>query len=186
MTSEIFLKCLEHFVHYSSASKINKKHLLLNGQNSQKSLAVLEYAKENGIALFGFSAYCTHSVQPLDVGFFGPLQIYYDQEIQSWLRQHPGRVVTHFQVAGLLNNAYLKSATSANSVHAFAKTGIYPFDPNIFEDWLFAPSLSTEKGEQANSKYKIQEFERQTHLKTSSPHIRSFYLHCCFNARAKI
>ena len=64
----------------------------------------------------------------LDVWFFCPLQILnYDQEIQIWLRQHPGKVATHFQVAGLLNNAYLKSATSANAVHAFAKTGIYPF-----------------------------------------------------------
>ena len=108
MTSEIFLKWLEHFVHHYSASKTNKKFLLLDGHVTHKSLAVLEYAKENGVVIFCFPADYTHRVQSLDVGFFGPLQTYYDQEIQTWLRQHPGRVVTHFQVPGLLNNAYLK------------------------------------------------------------------------------
>ena len=151
MTSEIFLKWLEHFVHHYSASKTNKKFLLLDGRVTHKSLAVLEYAKENGVVIFCFPADYTHRVQSLDVGFFGPLQTYYDQEIQTWLRQHPGRVVTHFQIPGLLNNAYLKSATLPNAVHAFAKTGIYPFNANIFEDWMFAPSLTTEKVEQVKS-----------------------------------
>ncbi|XP_047144756.1 uncharacterized protein LOC124818241 [Hydra vulgaris] len=113
------------------------------GQVTHKSLAVLKYAKENSVVIFCFPAHCTHRVQPLDVVFFGPLQTYYDQEIQTWLRKHPDRVMTHFQVPGLLNNAYLKIATLAKAVHAFAKTGIYPFNPNIFEDWMFVPSLTT-------------------------------------------
>ena len=77
--------------------------------------------------------------------FFSPLQTYYGQEIQTWLKQHPGRIVTHFQVAGLFNKAYLKAATPANAVHAFAKTGIYPFDDNIFPDWMFQPSSTTDR-----------------------------------------
>ncbi|XP_063924691.1 uncharacterized protein LOC135138643 [Zophobas morio] len=143
--SEIFVQWLEHFVHYTKASNENKVLFLLDGQSSHKSLEVLQYAKDNGVILFCFPAYCTHRLQPLDVGFFSPLQTYYGQEIQTWLKQHPGRIVTHFQVAGLFNKAYLKAATPANTVHAFAKTGIYPVDDNIFPDWMFQPSSTTDR-----------------------------------------
>lgn len=145
MCKEIFVQWLEHFVHYTKASQQNKVLLLLDGHNSHKSLEVLEYAKENGVFLFCFPAHCTHRLQPLDVGFFAPLQTYYGQQIQTWLKQNPGRIVTHFQVAGLFNKAYLKAATSENAVHAFAKTGIYPFDNNVFEEWMFQPSSTTDK-----------------------------------------
>ena len=68
-----------NFLHYSSASEDNKKLILFDGRISHKSLAVLEYTKENGIVLFCFPAHSMHRVQPIEVGFFGPLQIYYDQ-----------------------------------------------------------------------------------------------------------
>ncbi|KAK9679853.1 hypothetical protein QE152_g39665 [Popillia japonica] len=83
--------------------------------------------------------------EPLDVGFSAPFQTYHGQKIQTWLKRNPGRVVSHFQVAGLFNKAYLKAATPANAVHAFAKTGIQPFDRNIFEEWMFEPSSTNDK-----------------------------------------
>ncbi|KAJ3656223.1 hypothetical protein Zmor_015317 [Zophobas morio] len=129
MCSEIFVQCLEHFVHYTKASNENKVLLLLDGHSSHKSLEVLQYTKDNGIILFCLPTHCTHRLQPLD----------------TRLKQHPGRIVTHFQVAGLFNKAYLKAATPANAVHAFAKTGIYPFDDNIFPDWMFQPSSTTDR-----------------------------------------
>lgn len=145
MNADIFLKWLQHFAQHTKPSIDKKVLLLLDGHSSHKSLNVLEYAKKNGIVLFCFPAHCSHRVQPLDVGFFGPLQIYYDQEIQLWLRQNPGRIVTDFQIAGLFKNAFLKSATPANAINSFFKTGISPFNPNIFEDWMFAPSLTTDE-----------------------------------------
>lgn len=81
MSSELILKWLQHFVHYMKISKENKALLLLDGHSSHKSLEVLEYTENNGIILFCFPTHCTHRVQPLDVGFFNSLQIYYDQEI---------------------------------------------------------------------------------------------------------
>lgn len=145
MCKEIFVQWLEHFVHYTKASEQNKVLLLLDGHNSHKSLEVLQYAKDNGVILFCFPPHCTHRVQPLDVGFFSPLQTYYGQEIQTWLKQNPGRIVTHFQIASLFNKAYLKAATPATAINAFAKTGVCPFDDNVFEEWMFQPSSTTDK-----------------------------------------
>ena len=40
-----------------------------------------------------------------------PLSTYYDQELEKWLRNRPGRVVITFQVAESFEIAYNKAAT---------------------------------------------------------------------------
>ncbi|XP_072378534.1 uncharacterized protein [Diabrotica undecimpunctata] len=82
MSSDMFCLWLQHFLRYSKASKTNQVLLLLDGHGSHKSFEALQFAKENGIIMFCFPAHCSHHVQPLDVGFFRPLQTYYGQEIQ--------------------------------------------------------------------------------------------------------
>lgn len=68
---------------FTKLSNTNKIMLLLDGYSSHKNLKV---AKGYGIRL---PAHCTHRVN-----FLRSLQIYYNQEIQAWLRQNPGRIVT--------------------------------------------------------------------------------------------
>ncbi|XP_072394742.1 uncharacterized protein [Diabrotica undecimpunctata] len=145
MTSDMFCLWLQHFLRYSKASKTNQVLLLLDGHGSHKSFEALQFAKENGIIMFCFPAHCSHHVQPLDVGFFRPLQTYYGQEIQLWLRQNPGKTVTQFKVASIFNNAHLKSALPSIAINAFKKTGIEPFNPDAFEDWQFLPSITTDR-----------------------------------------
>nr|CAI5868172.1 unnamed protein product [Callosobruchus analis] len=146
MTSEIFCKWLKHFVRYTKASNENRVlFLLLDGHSSHKGLDALQFAKENGVIVFCFPAHCSHHVQPLDVGFFRPLHTYFDQEIQLWLGHNPGKAVTQFKIASLLNEAYLKSAVPANAINSFKKTGIHPFNPHVFENWQFSPALATDK-----------------------------------------
>lgn len=144
MTTEIFVQWLQHFVQHVQPNE-NKVLLILDGHSSHKGLEVLEFAKENGIILFCLPPHCTHRLQPLDVGIFAPLQTYYNEEIQKWLKEHPGRTVTHFQVAKLFNNAYLKAFIPSNAINSFRKTGIFPFNPDIFEDWEYAAAITTDK-----------------------------------------
>nr|CAI5849331.1 unnamed protein product [Callosobruchus analis] len=145
MTSAIFCKWLKHFVRYTKASNENRVLLLLDGHSIHKGLDALQFAKESGVIVFCFPAHCSHHVQPLDVGFFRPLHTYFDQEIQLWLRQNPGKAATQFKIASLLNEAYLKSAVPANAINSFKKTGIHPFNPHVFENWQFSPALATDK-----------------------------------------
>jgi len=62
-----------------------------------KSLPVLEFARENGIIML-LPPHTMHRLQPLDVGFFKPLQTYYDRYIDCWLKSHAGCVFTEYQV----------------------------------------------------------------------------------------
>ncbi|KAI4463854.1 dde superfamily endonuclease [Holotrichia oblita] len=107
MCKDLFVNWLKHFVHYTRTSKDNKALLLLDGCNC----VLFSCALHSSCPAFGCWIFCT------------PPQTYYGQEIQSWLKQNPGRVVSQIQVAGLFTKAYLKAATRANAVHAYAKTG---------------------------------------------------------------
>ena len=143
MTGQVFLQWLQHFQKYAKASLTEKVLLIVDGHSSHKYLDALLYAKENGIVLLCLPPHCTHRMQPLDVAFFGPLKSYYDQEITKWLKANPGRVVTQLQIGGLLNEAYGKAATVQNATHGFAKTGIYPINPDVFPDYMFQASETT-------------------------------------------
>lgn len=63
---------------------------------------------------------------------FKPLETYYNQAVERWMRVHPGLAVTQFQVAELLGEAYGKAASISNS--GFRKYEIWPVNRNVFSD----------------------------------------------------
>lgn len=74
----------------------------------------------------------------------GPLSTFYSQEVMTWLRNNPGRIVTQFQLGKLFGIAYAKAATLQNALSGFSKTGIYPLNPNIFSDHDFVSASTTD------------------------------------------
>lgn len=143
MTGEVFLTWLKHFSSHVKPSLDDKVLLILDGHTSHKQLNVLLYAKENGIVMLCLPPHCTHRMQPLDVSFFVSIKTFYDQEVRLWLKMNPGRAVTQYQISGLFAPAYAKAATVANAESGFRNTGIWPVNPDIFPDYLFAPAETT-------------------------------------------
>jgi len=74
----------------------------------------------------------------------GPLKTFYCQEIEKWLRSHPGRVVTVYQIGELFGNAYKRAATGKIAANGFRATGLFPCDKNIFRSCDF-PLSSEDK-----------------------------------------
>jgi len=70
----------------------------------------------------------------LDVAIFQSLKWNYDKEVNGWLKKHPGRIVTEAEIAERFQNAYSRAATVGNAASAFSKTGIHPFNADIFCD----------------------------------------------------
>lgn len=143
MTTAVFYKWLVHFQLHVKASLDDKVLLIVDGHISHKGIESLTFAKEHGIIMVCLPPHCTHRMQPLDVSFYGPLKTYFNQEVSTWLKSHPGRVVTHFQIGAILNKAYGKAATVQTAVNGFQKTGLWPVDPYIFPDYLFEPAETT-------------------------------------------
>jgi len=74
---------------------------------------------ENRVQIVGLPLRNTNTLQPMGVSFMQPLKTYHAQEIESWSKNHPNRVVTGYPITGLVGKAYLKSATAAITAKGF-------------------------------------------------------------------
>jgi len=61
--------------------------LILDGHTSHFNWAFFEFCLNNKIIPFCLPAHSTHLLQPLDVGLFGPLQRYYSNGLDTWMRK---------------------------------------------------------------------------------------------------
>ena len=144
MQMDIFGQWFDHFLTVSGASKLNPVLLLLDGHSTHvRNLSVINKARDNGVVIICLPPHCSHKMQPLDVSFMKPLSTYYNTEVTKWLRNHPGRTVSVFQLAQLLTPAFQKAATAQTAANGFRKTGLWPVNRDIFEDHEFAPSEPT-------------------------------------------
>nr|XP_047135512.1 MFS-type transporter clz9-like [Hydra vulgaris] len=137
------------FDHYLQAVRPQSRNqpvlLILDGHSSHKKyLSVIKKARHSNVLILSLPSHCTHKLQPLDVSFFKSLKIFYDQEVSTWLRRHPGRPVTELEVGELFGKAYGKAATVQNCQSGFKKCGIYPFDRNVFTEEDFAAAKATD------------------------------------------
>jgi hypothetical protein len=146
MQTEIFVEWFKHFLSHCRPDTDRPILLILDGHKTHTlNLDVINLAREKCVTLLCLPPHCSHRLQPLDVGFMKPLMTYYSQEAQTWLRNHPGRIITMYQVGEIFGAAYLRAATVKTAVKAFETTGISPCNRHIFDDSDFAPSSTTER-----------------------------------------
>lgn len=145
--NDLFLKWLHHFIDAVKPSQANKVVLIVDGHGSHKTLAAVELARSNGIVMVCLPPHTTHRLQPLDRTIFGPLKAHYNSECDKWMLSHPGQRITQYDLAGLFGSAYMKTCTMEKAVSGFRCTGIWPYNPEIFSDDDFLPSLVTDESE---------------------------------------
>ena len=126
--SKIFLEWLRYFKSFVQPSANRKILLLLDNHCSDISLSSIEYAKENHIIMLSMPPHTSHRLQPLDNTFFGPLKVYYNQAIDRWMVNNPGKRVSNYEVCELFGSAYKKAATVQKAVNGFRSAGISPFN----------------------------------------------------------
>ena len=142
---ELFQKWLNHFISHIKPDKTSKFILIIDGHRSHITLSVVDMCKENNIELLCLPPHCTHKMQPLDLTFFSSLKSLYNREADKWMLSNPGKRISFYEVAELFGNTYLSSATMSKGIEGFKKAGIIPFNPDIFTEEEFQPSLVTEQ-----------------------------------------
>lgn len=75
MNADIFVKVLEHIKKNMNSSVDNKVLLIVDNRETHVSSAAINYCRENGIVMLSFPPHCTHKMQLLDVGIYGPFKI---------------------------------------------------------------------------------------------------------------
>lgn len=147
INKELFVQYLQHFINTVKPSNDHKVLLLLDGHTTHtRNPEALDLARDCGVILLSLPGHTTHRLQPLDVSFFKPLNTYYIDEMEKWLRVHPGRVVTQFQVAELFGRAYGRAATVGTAINGFAHAGVWPVNRDVFKDHHFSTSTVLQSG----------------------------------------
>lgn len=145
MTPESFLKYIEHFVKHVRRSKEHPVVLILDNPESHYEVRVLNKCKNNGIILLTLPPHCSHKLHPLDVSCFYPFKAYYNQGADDWMLNHPGTPMTIYDITSVVGIAYPKAFTPINIIKGFEKTGIAPFNCQIFSDSDVMSSYVTDR-----------------------------------------
>jgi len=119
--------------------------IILDGHCSHKTLEVISLARDNGIDLLVLPPHTTHRLQPLDTVFYKPLSDCYNTAADRWKFTNAGRRISFYEVASLFCEAHEKTATVAKASSGFRCTGIWPFNPDVFDAAEFALSIVTDK-----------------------------------------
>lgn len=98
MVSELFIHVFEHICALTCCSSEHPILLLLDNHVSHTSLEAIIYVKENGIVILSFPPHCSHRLQPLDVGVFGPFKI----SMNNVHASYPGK----YDIAGISKVAF--------------------------------------------------------------------------------
>ncbi|KAL7297743.1 hypothetical protein TKK_0008778 [Trichogramma kaykai] len=127
MQTDIFTRWFRKYIEFSHATKDAPVFLIWDGHSTHiRNVEVIELARENVVVILCFPSHCTHEMQPLDVGFNGPLNMYF------------GKHVASFRVA---------TAKMSTAVNSFEKCGIFPFNLCAF-DGDFADETPSESHSQ--------------------------------------
>jgi hypothetical protein len=145
MNTDLFLKWFQHLHSVVRSSPEQPILLILDNHTSHISLEATLFCRRNGIHVISLPPHISHKTQPLDVGIYGPLKKVYAEEADTWQISNPGRSITQFQVAEIFAKSYNRPATLDKAVKSFQKTGIWPYDQNIFSEEDFAPSEVTDR-----------------------------------------
>ena len=119
--------------------------LILDNHNSHITIEAVELPKKQGLFLLTMPPHCSHKLQPLDVSVFGAFKTFYTSFCDEWHQSHPGEALLLYYVAELSNKAFSKSCTLENITYSFRRTGIFPFNSDIFTEDEFLPSIVTDQ-----------------------------------------
>jgi len=149
MTDTNFLEVMKHLVKHIRCTVEKPILLTLDNHESHISIAVLDYAKQNGVIILSFPPHCSHKLQPLDRSVYGPFKRYVASAQDAWMKNHPGQSMTIYDIPQVVANALPLAATPVNVCAGFRVTGISPFDRDIFGDDEFVPSYTTDRPDPA-------------------------------------
>ena len=134
MDSDLFVKYLEHFVKCARPRKESPVLLILDGHASHKSLRAINFCRDNGIYMVTLPPHTSNKPQPLDVAVYGPFKSYISQEMDKYMTNHPGERITDYVLGSLVKESYIRAFTPNNIMKGFQRSGMSPYNPDIFTD----------------------------------------------------
>ena len=145
MNEDLFSDFMQHFMQHTRCTKERRVLLILDNVEAHITIKTIDLARENGIVLLTLPPHTSHRLQPLDRAVYGPFKKAYNVAMDGWIRSHPGRTVTIYDIPTIVGEAQLQAMSQRNIKAGFAATGIYPYNRDIFTDADFAAAEVTDR-----------------------------------------
>ncbi|KAJ6645677.1 MFS-type transporter clz9 [Pseudolycoriella hygida] len=151
MNSEHFFEFLVFFQSHARASPENPVLLILDNHESHLSIRGLDFCIENSIVVLSLPPHYSHKLQPLDRSVFGPFKKALNTHCDNWVISNPGSAMTIYHIPGIVSTSLPLATTIPNIVAGFRCTGIFPLNPDVFQEVDFMPSITTDRPPQNNT-----------------------------------
>ena len=89
--------------------------------------------------------HASHKLQPLNVSCYKPFKSAYGRAIDNWMRSNLGKTITIYDIPEFVSHAQMHGLTAQNIVSGFQRTGIFPFNQDVFSETEFAPAAITDR-----------------------------------------
>ena len=124
MTEEVFTQWLEEV--FAPAKGEGAVILFLNGDASHLGLKAIDTARMLGVHLYLFPTKATHCLQPLTVGPFDSLRLYWREEGTKYSQQYSCEIDR--RNCAIILRRVLNRITKASVKKGFKKCGIFPLN----------------------------------------------------------
>nr|XP_042912927.1 uncharacterized protein LOC122272946 isoform X2 [Parasteatoda tepidariorum] len=84
-------------------------------------------------------------MQPLDVAVYSAFKMKYRIAQNNWMTNNPGKTMSIYNIAKLSNEAFTFGFSKENIISSFNRTGIYPYNSEIFSNTDFLAALVTDR-----------------------------------------
>lgn len=128
---EKFLRWAKQFVKdiQDLTSNGRKVLLLYDAYRSHMHIQALRVLDEGGVIAFALLAHISGTLQPLDVGVFGPWKAHIDKVLYSMCSPGAKNIFDLFDFCKITKAAYCSGFTRSNIQSGFRMTGLWPLDP---------------------------------------------------------
>ncbi|GFS25268.1 tigger transposable element-derived protein 6-like protein [Elysia marginata] len=142
---ENWLEYVKHFIKFSKPSAESPVLLLLDNHVSHLYIPAIDLCKENHITLLSLPPHTSHKLQPLDRVVYGPLKTYIGSRCHAWTRENPGKVLSIYDIPGIVGSELPRAMTQHNIIESFRCTGIWPVNRHVFTDRDYAAAEVTDR-----------------------------------------
>ena len=143
MNAATFVAWLKLFIAVVKPSADKPVLLIVDNHSTRFDLEALGLALENHVHILVLPPNLTWLLQPADLAVFGPFKTYLTEVATSFVLG--GGLIVKSNLVGLLSEAWIKAVSVANIQKGFLKSGIWPFNPSVIPDSVFALAGSGQK-----------------------------------------
>jgi hypothetical protein len=140
-TDQLSITWLKHFDEQTKKPRHldprfpKKRLLLMDGHGSHLTIEFIKYCDRNGIVPFLLPPHATHLLQPLDIGVFQSYKHYHQELLESNVSMG-GIDFDKSEFLSILQKMRKLTFKSRVLRSAWAKAGLFPFNPSIVLDQL--------------------------------------------------